>query len=121
MTLSFSVAELGSSYFSANNGSASGAWANVSSLVNSSANLYGAFSPTKSYTVKGILSDKFSRTEFTFDVGTESVVMSIAKNGIGFQKFGKRVLLTLKEMLILAVSYLSIIQRLNRRLTRQRF
>ncbi|HER0115075.1 TPA: hypothetical protein VIV48_000667 [Streptococcus pyogenes] len=90
MTLSFSVAELGSSYFSANNGSASGAWANVSSLVNSSANLYGAFSPTKSYTVKGILSDKFSRTEFTFDVGTESVVMSIAKNGIGFQKIWEK-------------------------------
>lgn len=86
MTLSFSVAELGSSYFSSNNGSASGAWANISSLTNSAANLYGTFSPTKSYTVKGILSDKFSRTEFTFDVGTESVVMSIAKNGIGFQK-----------------------------------
>lgn len=86
MTLSFSVAELGSSYFSSNNGSASGAWANISSLTNSAVNLYGTFSPTKSYTVKGILSDKFSRTEFTFDVGTESVVMSIAKNGIGFQK-----------------------------------
>lgn len=86
MTLSFSVAELGSSYFSSNNGSASGTWANISSLTNSAANLYGTFSPTRSYTVKGILSDKFSRTEFTFDVGTESVVMSIAKNGIGFQK-----------------------------------
>ncbi|QBX23810.1 capsid and scaffold protein [Streptococcus phage Javan158] len=86
MTLSFSVAELGSSYFSSNNGSASGTWANISSLTNSAANLYGTFSPTKSYTVKGVLSDKFSRTEFTFDVGTESVVMSIAKNGIGFQK-----------------------------------
>lgn len=86
MTLSFSVAPLGSTNFVSNNGSASGTWANISSLTNSAANLYGTFSPTKSYTVKGILSDKFSRTEFTFDVGTESVVMSIAKNGIGFQK-----------------------------------
>ncbi|MFA1326989.1 DUF859 family phage minor structural protein [Streptococcus dysgalactiae] len=86
MTLSFSVAPLGSTNFVSNNGSASGTWANISSLTNSAANLYGTFSPTASYTVKGVLSDKFSRTEFTFDVGTESVVMSIAKNGIGFQK-----------------------------------
>ncbi|MGP6360950.1 DUF859 family phage minor structural protein [Streptococcus dysgalactiae subsp. equisimilis] len=86
MTLNFSVAPLGSTNFVSNNGSASGTWANISNLTNSAANLYGTFSPTASYTVKGILSDKFSRTEFTFDVGTESVVMSIAKNGIGFQK-----------------------------------
>lgn len=86
MTLNFSVAPLGSTNFVSNNGSASGTWANISNLPNSAANLYGTFSPTASYTVKGILSDKFSRTEFTFDVGTESVVMSIAKNGIGFQK-----------------------------------
>lgn len=86
MSLSFSVAPLGSTNFVSNNGSASGTWANISSLTNSAANLYGTFSPTASYTVKGILSDKFSRTEFIFDVGTEAVVMSIAKNGIGFQK-----------------------------------
>ncbi|MGV3081289.1 DUF859 family phage minor structural protein [Streptococcus dysgalactiae] len=86
MALSFSVAPLGSTNFVSNNGSASGTWANISSLTNSAANLYGTFSPTASYTVKGILSDKFSRTEFIFDVGTEAVVMSIAKNGIGFQK-----------------------------------
>lgn len=96
MTLSFSVAELGSSYFSSNNGSASGTWANVSSLTNSAANLYGTFSPTKSYTVKGVLSDKFSRTEFTFDVGTESVVKSIAKDGIGIQKIWKKGALDVK-------------------------
>ncbi|QBX14632.1 capsid and scaffold protein [Streptococcus phage Javan149] len=96
MTLSFSVAELGSSYFSSNNGSASGTWANVSSLTNSAANLYGTFSPTKSYTVKGVLSDKFSRTEFTFDVGTESVVKSIAKDGIGIQKIWEKGALDVK-------------------------
>lgn len=96
MTLSFSVAELGSSYFSSNNGSANGTWANVSSLTNSAANLYGTFSPTKSYTVKGVLSDKFSRTEFTFDVGTESVVKSIAKDGIGIQKIWEKGALDVK-------------------------
>lgn len=96
MTLSFSVAELGSSYFSSNNGSASGTWAGVSSLTNSAANLYGTFSPTKSYTVKGILSDKFSRTEFTFDVGTESVVKSISKDGIGIQKIWEKGALDVK-------------------------
>lgn len=96
MTLSFSVAELGASYFSSNNGSASGTWANVSSLVNSSANLYGTFSPTKSYTVKGILSDKFSRTEFSFDVGTESVVRSVSKDGIGIQKIWEKGALDVK-------------------------
>lgn len=90
MTLSFSVAPLGSTNFVSNNGSASGTWANVSSLTNSAANLYGTFSPMASYTVKGILSDKFSRTEFTFDVGTESVVMSIAKDGIGLQKIWEK-------------------------------
>lgn len=86
MTLNFSVAPLGSTNFVSNNGSVSGTWANISNLTNSAANLYGTFSPTTSYTVKGVLSDKFSRTEFLFDVGTEAVVMSIAKNGIGFQK-----------------------------------
>ncbi|EHI69922.1 hypothetical protein STRIC_1424 [Streptococcus ictaluri 707-05] len=96
MTLVFSVAELGSSYSSSNNGSASGTWSNVSSLVNSSANLYGTFSPTKSYTIKGVLSDKFSRTEFAFDVGTESVVKSISKDGIGIQKIWEKGALDVK-------------------------
>ncbi|WP_258862891.1 DUF859 domain-containing protein [Streptococcus dysgalactiae] len=115
------VAELGSSYFSSNNGSASGTWANISSLTNSAANLYGTFSPTKSYTVKGVLSDKFSRTEFTFDVGTESVVMSIAKKWHRIPKSLGKGAIDAKGDAYISGKLYSIIQRLSRHLTRQRF
>lgn len=81
MTLSFKVAPLGSTYYTSDNGSASGAWTSVSNLTNSQANLSGNYIATKSFVVIGTLSDKFTSTEFSATVATESVVMSYDKDG----------------------------------------
>lgn len=64
-----------------NNGSASMTSSTISEFINSNANLSGTFSPTRSFTVLGILADKFTRTEFSFTVSTEAVVMSYEKDG----------------------------------------
>lgn len=81
MTLSFKVAPLGSTYYTSDNGSASGVWTSVSNLTNSQANLSGNYIATKSFVVIGTLSDKFTSTEFSATVATESVVMSYDKDG----------------------------------------
>ena len=93
MTLSFKVAQLGSATFTADHGSASGIWTTQHTLNNSAANMAGNYVATKSFVVIGTLSDKFTSTEFTATVATESVVMSYDKNGrVGIGKvaeFGK--------------------------------
>ena len=93
MTLSFKVAQLGSTSFTADHGSASGIWTTQHTLNNSAANMAGNYVATKSFVVIGTLSDKFTSTEFTATVATESVVMSYDKNGrVGIGKvaeFGK--------------------------------
>ncbi|MGX9845293.1 DUF859 family phage minor structural protein [Streptococcus iniae] len=81
MTLSFKVAPLGSTYYTSDNGSASGVWTSISNLTNSQANLSGNYIATKSFVVIGTLSDKFTSTEFSATVATESVVMSYDKDG----------------------------------------
>lgn len=81
MTLSFKVAQLGSTSFTADHGSASGNWTTQHTLNNSAANMAGNYVATKSFVVIGILSDKFTSTEFTATVATESVVMSYDKDG----------------------------------------
>ena len=78
-----------------NNGAASMTSSTISELVNSNANLSGTFQPTRSYTVLGILSDKFTRTEFSFVVSTEAVVMSYDK--VGRVGIGKVANDTIKE------------------------
>lgn len=93
MTLSFRVAQLGSTSFTADHGSASGIWTTQHTLNNSAANMAGNYVASKSFVVIGTLSDKFTSTEFTATVATESVVMSYDKNGrVGIGKvaeFGK--------------------------------
>ena len=93
MTLSFKVAQLGSTNFTADHGSASGIWTTQHTLNNSAANMAGNYVATKSFVVIGTLSDKFTSTEFTATVATESVVMSYGKDGrVGIGKvaeFGK--------------------------------
>lgn len=81
MTLSFKVAQLGSTNFTADHGSASGIWTTQHALNNSAANMAGNYVATKSFVVIGTLSDKFTSTEFTATVATESVVMSYDKDG----------------------------------------
>lgn len=81
MTLTFKVAPLGSNSFSVDNGSATGTYTSVSSLSNSAANLAGNYAANKSFTVIGTLSDKFTSTEFSATIATESVVLSYDKDG----------------------------------------
>ena len=93
MTLTFKVAPLGSTTFTADNGSASGSWTTQHSLSNSAANMAGNYPANKSFTVIGTLADKFTSVEFSATIATESVVMSYDKNGrVGIGKvveFGK--------------------------------
>jgi hypothetical protein len=89
MKLIFKVAKFGSDDYKVDTGSASGTWTTVSSLINSNANLQGEYTANSSWTVLGILEDKFTRTEFAVNVATESVVMSYGKDRIGFGKIAE--------------------------------
>lgn len=81
MTLTFRVAPLNTNNFSVDNGSASGVFTTIHTLINSAANLAGNYPATKSFTVIGRLEDKFTSVEFSATVATESVVMSYDKDG----------------------------------------
>ncbi|HEM3496813.1 DUF859 domain-containing protein [Streptococcus suis] len=81
MTLTFKVAPLGSTSYTADNGSASGSWTTQNTLTNSAANMAGNYPANKSFTIIGTLSDKFTSVEFSATVATESVVMSYDKDG----------------------------------------
>lgn len=81
MRLSFKVAPLGSTSYTADNGSASGSWTTQHTLSNSAANMAGNYPANKSFTIIGTLSDKFTSVEFSATVATESVVMSYDKDG----------------------------------------
>lgn len=93
MALSFKVAHLGSSNYTADNGSATGTYTTVHTLTNSAANLAGNYLANKSFHVIGKLEDRFTSVEFAFTVATESVVMSYDNYGrVGIGKvaeFGK--------------------------------
>ncbi|HEM5313798.1 TPA: hypothetical protein U1364_002248, partial [Streptococcus suis] len=80
MILSFKVAPLGSTSYTADNGSASGSWTTQHTLSNSAANMAGNYPANKSFTIIGTLSDKFTSVEFSATVATESVVMSYDKD-----------------------------------------
>ncbi|HEM3888553.1 TPA: hypothetical protein U1U87_000447 [Streptococcus suis] len=80
MTLSFKVAPLGSTSYTADNGSASGSWTTQHTLSNSAANMAGNYPANKSFTIIGTLSDKFTSVEFSATVATESVVMCYDKD-----------------------------------------
>lgn len=90
MTLTFKVARLGTEAYTPDSGPASGTWLSVSSLVNSQANLAGNYLANQSWIVIGALEDKFTRTEFTVNVATESVVFSYDRSGVGINKIRER-------------------------------
>ena len=96
MTLTFKVAKLGTNAFTVDNGQATGTWSSISSLVNSQANLAGNYLANQSWIVIGILEDKFTRTEFRFNVATESVVFSYDRSGVGVNKIRERGALDVK-------------------------
>ncbi|MGT2911384.1 DUF859 family phage minor structural protein [Streptococcus cameli] len=81
MTLTFKVAPLGSTSYTADNGSATGTFTTQHTLTNSAANMAGNYPANKSFTVIGTLADKFTSIEFSATVATESVVMSYDKDG----------------------------------------
>ena len=96
MKLTFKVAKFGSNDYKVDTGSASGTWTAVASLVNSNANLQGEYVANSSWTVLGILEDKFTRTEFAVNVATEQVVLSYDRYGLGVNKTRERGALDVK-------------------------
>ena len=89
MKLTFKVAQFGSDDYKVDTGSASGTWTTVASLVNSNANLRSEYAANSSWTVLGILEDKFTRTPFSAVVTTEKVAISYGKDRIGFGKIAE--------------------------------
>ena len=81
MQITFSVAPLNTTNFTEDRGSASGKFTTISLLTNSSANLAGTYGPDKSYIVKAKIQDRFTSTEFSATVATESVVLHYDKDG----------------------------------------
>lgn len=96
MKLTFKVAKFGSNDYKVDTGSASGTWTTVASLVNSNANLQGEYAANSSWTVLGILEDKFTRTPFSAVVTTEKVAISYDQNGAGINKIRERGALDVK-------------------------
>ncbi len=96
MTLTFKVARLGTESYSPDNGSASGTWSSISTLINSQANLAGNYLANQSWVVIGTLADKFTQTEFAVNVATESVVFSYDRSGVGVNKIRERGALDVK-------------------------
>lgn len=90
MTLSFKVARLGTTTYTADTGSAAGSWTSLASLTNSQANLAGSYVANQSWVVIGTLADKFTQTEFAVNVATESVVFSYDRSGVGVNKIRER-------------------------------
>lgn len=96
MTLTFKTAPLGSTSFTTNLSDASGTYADISTLTNSSANLSGTFATTSSFEVLGILEDSFTKTEFKVTVGTEGYVFTYDKDDMGIMKARERGALDVK-------------------------
>ncbi|HEM3867802.1 TPA: hypothetical protein U1V35_001016 [Streptococcus suis] len=90
MTLSFKVARLGTTTYTADTGSAAGSWTSLASLTNSQANLSGTYAANQSWVVIGTLADRFTQTEFAVNVATESVVFSYDRSGVGVNKIRER-------------------------------
>lgn len=86
MTLSFKVARIGTTTYTADTGAAAGSWTSLSSFTNSQANLSGSYAANQSWVVIGALADRFIQTEFAVNVATESVVFSYDRSGVGVNK-----------------------------------
>lgn len=90
MKLTFKVTPYGKDSYTTDTGPASGDWAGVSSLVNSSANLAGVYAANKSWQILAVLEDKFTSASFKADVPVESVALSYDQSGLGVAKVRER-------------------------------
>lgn len=90
MRLTFKVTPYGKDSYTTDTGPASGDWAGVSSLVNSSANLAGVYAANKSWEILAVLEDKFADASFKADVPVESVALSYDQSGLGVAKVRER-------------------------------
>lgn len=90
MRLTFKVTPYGKDAYTTDTGPASGDWAGVSTLVNSSANLAGVYAANKSWQILAVLEDKFTYTSFKLDVPVESVALSYDQSGLGVAKIRER-------------------------------
>lgn len=90
MRLTFKVTPYGKDSYTTDTGPASGDWAGVSSLVNSSANLAGVYAANKSWQILAVLEDKFTSASFKLDVPVESVALSYDQSGLGVAKIRER-------------------------------
>lgn len=90
MKLTFKVTPYGKDAYTTDTGPASGDWAGVSSLVNSSANLAGVYAANKSWEILAVLEDKFTDASFKVPVPVESVALSYDQSGLGVAKVRER-------------------------------
>lgn len=90
MKLTFKVTPYGKDSYTTDTGLASGDWAGVSSLVNSSANLAGVYAANKSWEILAVLEDKFTDASFKAPVPVESVALSYDQSGLGVAKVRER-------------------------------
>lgn len=90
MKLTFKVTPYGKDSYTTDTGPASGDWAGVSSLVNSSANLAGVYAANKSWEILAVLEDKFTDASFKAPVPVESVALSYDQSGLGVAKVRER-------------------------------
>lgn len=90
MRLTFKVTPYGKDSYTTDTGPASGDWAGVSSLVNSSANLAGVYAADKSWEILAVLEDKFTDASFKAPVPVESVALSYDQSGLGVGKIRER-------------------------------
>lgn len=90
MKLTFKVTPYGKDSYTTDTGPASGDWAGVSSLVNSSANLAGVYAANESWEILAVLEDKFTDASFKAPVPVESVALSYDQSGLGVAKVRER-------------------------------
>ncbi|MHB9781495.1 DUF859 family phage minor structural protein [Streptococcus sp. 10F2] len=86
MKLRFFSARGQSTNYTAANGPAGGEWTSTFEFVNAEAQLTGSYSGTSSWTIKGVLEDSFTSTEFVFQIPPEQVVLSYTPDGVGIKK-----------------------------------
>lgn len=90
MKLTFKGTPYGKDTYTTDTGPASGDWAGVSNLVNSSANLAGVYAANKSWEILAVLEDKFTNVSFKAPVPVESVALSYDQSGLGVAKIRER-------------------------------
>lgn len=90
MKLTFKYKEHSSNTYTADTGSANGAWTTISSLTNSSASLGATFSVLKSYDIIGTIEDSFTSYEFLITIGTDSFPLALRGDRVGLGKLPEK-------------------------------